>query len=259
MRNLLIGCQVAADFGWVTREGYMPDTFGHVHQIRRSFGVRIETFYCDAGIQRGSGRFRQPVLVGGPDGSRVLVEWLTESYSNAAVLTSDPDTVSLHHGAIVRYDSLNELLDRVGRRAHGDAVLLLNGGDHTRIQTGLPGMVGSLNASVVPEIRLGGLEDFHELVFAGPLPETVVRGELRYGRLHAAFDGIGSTRTPLKGLNERTEAHLSGIAERMDALATLVDGQSSVDSVRYAWRELIRTTPTTPSVAVRSTRSTTRW
>ncbi len=241
VRNLLIGCQVAGEFGWVTREGYLPDTFGHVHQlpqVLRGFG--IETFYAMRGFGEDPEAFGSQFRWQAPDGSTVLVEWLTESYSNAAVLVAEPDRMRLHHGAIVRYDSLPELLGRLGRRAPTGVLLLLNGGDHIRVQADASTLVRSLNAGIPTDLRLGGLEEFHALVAAGPLPETIMHGELRYGRLHAAFDGIGSTRTPMKVLNEHTEAHLSGVAERVDALATLVDGRSSLDSVRYAWRELIK-------------------
>lgn len=241
VRNLLIGCRVAGELGWVVREGYMPDTFGHVQQlpqILRGFG--IETFYAMRGLSE------DPDAIGGqfwweaPDGSRVLTEWLSESYSNAAVLDGEASQMVLHHGALVRYDSLPELLGRMLPRAATGALLLLNGGDHLRVQQGVPRMVASLDAAVDANVRLGGLEEFHELVSAAPPPTTVLRGELRYGRAHAVFDGIGSTRTPLKALNERTEVHLVSVAERLDALATLVDGGSSLDSLRHAWRELVK-------------------
>lgn len=241
VRNLLIGCRVARDFGWVMREGYYPDTFGHVDQlpqILRGFG--IETFYAMRGFGEDADRVGSQFWWEGPDGSRVLTEWLSESYSNAAVLTAEPENMPLHHGALVRYDSLMELLGRMGRRAHTQVLLLLNGGDHLHVQRDLPAMVASLDAGVDTTMRLGGLEEFHALVSDAQPPQTVIRGELRSGRLHAVFDGIGSTRTPLKALNERTESRLSGVAERLDALATLVDGRSSQDCLHYAWRELIK-------------------
>jgi mannosylglycerate hydrolase len=181
VRNLLLGCQVAGEFGWVMREGYLPDTFGHVHQlpqILRGFG--IETFYAMRGFCEDPDSFGSQFWWEAPDGSAVLVEWLTESYSNAAVLAPDPDQMRLHHGAIVRYDSLAELLQRLGQRAPTGVLLLLNGGDHLRMQGDLPAMVRSLNAGVPTDIRLGGLEEFHQLVASGPLPETVLRGELSF-------------------------------------------------------------------------------
>ena len=241
VRNLLIGCRVAAEFGWVVREGYMPDTFGHVHQLPQILhGFGIETFYAMRGLGQDPDELGSQFWWEAPDGSRVLTEWLSESYSNAAVLTDRPEQMQLHHGALVRYDTLSELLDRMLPRTLSGAVLLLNGGDHLHVQRGVPAMVATLDSGVEASVRLGGLEEFHELVAAGPMPEAVLRGELRYGRGHAVFDGIGSTRTPLKALNEKTEAHLTGLAERLDAVATLLDGRSSLDSLRFAWRELVK-------------------
>lgn len=246
VRNLLIGIATAAEFGGVLREGYLPDTFGHVHQlpqILRGFG--IATFYA----MRGFGA--DPDDTGGqfwwaaPDGSRVRVEWLTESYSNAAVLTGDPATMALHHGVLVGYDSLPELLERLGNRAASGVLLLLNGGDHLRVQADLPHLVRRLDTGLtaddrLADVRLGGLADFAALVAARPAPQNVVRGEFRYGARHDVFDGISSTRTPLKALNEATEAHLTGVAERLDALATVLDGRSAADALHYAWRELLK-------------------
>src|SRR5690606_11612884 len=130
VRNLLIGCRVSAELGWVMREGYLPDTFGHVHQlpqILRGFG--ISTFYAMRGFGQDVDETGSQFWWEAPDGSRVLVEWLSESYSNAAVLTGDAAAMRLHHGTLVRYDSLPELLDRLGRRAPTGVLLLLNGGD----------------------------------------------------------------------------------------------------------------------------------
>lgn len=246
VRNLLIGLRSAAEYGWVMREGYLPDTFGHVHQlpqILRGFG--IDTFYAMRGFGQHPDELGSQFWWEGPDGSRVRTEWLTESYSNAAVLAPTSEQMLLHHGALVRYDTLAELIGRMAPRAASKVLLLLNGGDHLHLQRGAPAMVDSLAGEPAAveldlDLRLGGLEEFRALLDDAPPPATVIRGELRYGRTHAVFDGIGSTRTPLKALNERTESHLTGVAERLDALATLVDGRSRIDSLRHAWRELVK-------------------
>jgi mannosylglycerate hydrolase len=241
VRNLLQGIAVAEELGWVVREGYLPDTFGHVAQlpqILRGFG--INTFYAMRGFGSDVEETGSELWWEAPDGSRVLVEWLTESYSNAAVLTPDPDTTWLHHGALVRYDTLPELVGRLQDRSRTGVLLLLNGGDHLRVQAGLPDMVSALDQQMDVEVVLGGLEEFHDLTQHRPPPTTTVRGELRYGVRHDVFDGIGSTRTPLKALNDKVEGHLTGVAERLDAMAWLVDGRTSLDSLRYAWRELLK-------------------
>jgi mannosylglycerate hydrolase len=241
VRNLLQGIAVAEGLGWVVREGYLPDTFGHVAQLPQILkGFGISTFYAMRGFGSDVEETGSELWWEAPDGSRVLVEWLTESYSNAAVLTPDPDTTWLHHGALVRYDRLPELVGRLQDRSRTGVLLLLNGGDHLRVQPGLPDMVSALDQQMDVEVVLGGLEEFHALTQHRPPPTTTVRGELRYGVRHDVFDGIGSTRTPLKALNDKLEGHLTGVAERLDAMAWLVDGRTSLDSLRYAWRELLK-------------------
>ncbi|MDE1675318.1 alpha-mannosidase [Nocardia gipuzkoensis] len=240
VRNLLVGCEVAESFGRVMREGYLPDTFGHVHQLPQILrGFDIVTFYAMRGFgldieEAGSEFFWQA-----PDGSRVFTTWLSESYSNAAVLSPDAKTMSLHHGTLVRYDSLTELLDRLAQHSRTGVLLLLNGGDHLRVQADAPTAVAALNAESDIKLQLGGLEEYHELTLARP-PQIMVEGELRSGRRHDVFDGIGSTRTPLKGVNEQIESLLCGVAERLDALAMGVDGRTSHDSLRFAWGELLK-------------------
>ncbi|MBF6302771.1 hypothetical protein IU459_35345 [Nocardia amamiensis] len=240
VRNLLVGCEVARGFGRVMREGYLPDTFGHVYQLPQILrGFDIDTFYAMRGFgfdieETGSEFFWQA-----PDGSRVLATWLSESYSNAAVLSPDPKSMSLHHGTLVRYDSLTELLDRLAQHSRTGVLLLLNGGDHLRVQAEVPTAIAALNAESTVKLQLGGLEEYHELSLACP-PKIVIEGELRRGRRHDVFDGIGSTRTPLKAVNEQVESLLCGVAERLDALAMGVDGRSSRDSLRFAWGELLK-------------------
>ncbi|WP_067479296.1 alpha-mannosidase [Nocardia amamiensis] len=240
VRNLLVGCEVARGYGRVMREGYLPDTFGHVHQLPQILrGFDIETFYAMRGFGLDIEETGSEFFWRAPDGSQVMVTWLSESYSNAAVLSPDPKTMSLRHGTLVRYDSLTELLDRLAQHSQTGVLLLLNGGDHLRVQADVPTMVAALNAESEIKLQLGGLEEYHDLSLALP-PEMVIEGELRRGRHHDVFDGIGSTRTPLKVMNAQVESLLCGVAERLDALAIGVDGRSSRDSLRFAWGELLK-------------------
>ncbi len=239
VRNLLLGTASAARYGRVLRHGYLPDTFGHVAQlpqVLRGFG--IATFLA----MRGFGEMRD---VGSdfeweaPDGSTVHGTWLSESYSNAAVLGPSAATTALHHGRLVHYDSLTELLDRLGARSRTGVLLLLNGGDHLALQPGLPGLVRLLDRDVPATLRLGGLDDHARLAAARRTARPVVRGELGRGRTHDVFEGIASTRTALKAVDEQTESLLCGVAERLDAAATAVAGGPLVAQLRHAWRTLV--------------------
>ena len=240
VRNLLIGCRVAGAFGWVMREGYLPDTFGHVHQLPQILqGFGIATFYAMRGFGADAQAAGDEFWWEAPDGTRVRATWLRESYSNAGVLHGDPDRMALAHGTLVRYGTLRELLVRLAARSHSGVLLLLNGGDHMRVQDGVPDMVRRLDAGVEAAVRLGGLEDVHALAARRPAPTAVLRGELRHGLRHDVFAGIGSTRTPLKAHGDRVEAKIA-LAERLDTMATLMGGRPSADAVHHLWRELIK-------------------
>lgn len=240
VRNLLHGIAASRELGYVMREGYLPDTFGHVAQLPQILaGFGIDTFYAMRGFGLDADGTGSELWWEAPDGSRALAEWLTESYSNAAVLTPDPATTALHHGTLVRYDDLRELLDRLGPRSPSGVLLLLNGGDHLRVQDDLPATVAKLDGQVGPELRLGGLEEFHALRAAADVERPVIRGELRRGARHDVFEGIASTRTPMKAAAERVAALLD-VAERLDAIAHRVDGTTSLDSLRHAWREHLK-------------------
>jgi mannosylglycerate hydrolase len=241
VRNVLVGLEVSASFGDTMREGYLPDTFGHVHQlpqILRGFG--IPTFFAMRGLGADLEELGSEFWWQAPDGSQVRAHALVESYSNAAVLTGDPDRTSLHHGTLVRYDTLHELLGRLAGRSHTGVLLLLNGGDHLRVQGDLPRLVESLAGSVDVDLALGTLEDYRRESEARPVELPVFRGELRSGRYHDVFEDITSTRTYLKRQNDDVETALLVGAERLDAVVTALGGRSLRHHLRTAWRELLK-------------------
>jgi mannosylglycerate hydrolase len=241
VRNVLLGLEAASSCGGTMREGYLPDTFGHVHQlpqVLRGFG--IPTFFAMRGLGTDLERLGSEFWWESPDGSRVRAHALVESYSNAAVLTGTPETTRLHHGTLVRYDSLQELLERLSRWSHTGVLLLLNGGDHLRVQGDLPRLVGSLDDGLDLNLVLGTLEDYRRAVEARPDDLATHRGELRAGRYHDVFEDVTSTRTYLKRWNDDAETALLVAAERLDAVMTLLTGRSHRDHLRGAWRELLK-------------------
>lgn len=241
VRNVLVGLELSASFGYAMREGYLPDTFGHVHQLPQILqGFGIPSFFAMRGLGADVDELGSEFEWEAPDGSRVRAHALLESYSNAAVLTGEPDTTSLHHGMLVHYDTLQELLDRLGSRSHTGVLLLLNGGDHLRVQGDLPRLVASLDRGVELELALGTLEDYRRESEASTAQLPVFRGELRSGRYHDVFEDITSTRTYLKRCNDDVETDLLVGAERLDAVVTALGGRSLRHHLRAAWRELLK-------------------
>ena len=248
VRNLLLGHRMARDFGPVMKQGYIPDTFGHVSQlpqILRGFG--ISAFYFMRGLGEDVSDLGADFWWEGPDGSRVMAHFFSETYSNAAILGSDPDKISFRHDRlsdassyVVSYDSLFELRDRLASRSANGTILFMNGSDHMTVQPRFSRYVRDLNEAMEDRLFNGSLEDFEQLVLENDPELKTYQGELRSARYQPILKGTYSSRTYLKQENERVQQLLGGFAERAAAVLYALGGRDYSPFLRYAWRELIK-------------------
>ena len=244
IRNLLAGDRYGRQFGPVMKHGYIPDTFGHIAQLPQILqGFGISTFFFMRGLGADLQDLRAEFWWQAPDGSRVLAHYLSESYSNAALLHPDPDRMALHHGANVGYKTYFELHDRLAARASNQVALLLNGGDHLAMQPDFALALAGLDAAVPDHIRNGNLDDFVQAILADHPDLQVLTGELRFGRYHPVLKDVLSTRLYLKQANERAQQALEGQAERFAALSLAAGGQDFAPFLRYAWTVLLKNHP----------------
>ena len=183
----------------------------------------------------------------GLDGSRVLAHFLSETYSNAAVLGPDPTRISFRHDRLsdpssyfVSYDSLFELRDRLAERAADRTILLLNGSDHVTVQPAFSRYVFGLNNSMQDYLFNGKLGDFEQLILRENPELNTYGGELRSPRYQPILKGTYSSRIYLKQENERAQQMLEGLAERAAAVVFARGGRDYSPFLRYAWRELIK-------------------
>lgn len=249
VRNLLIGDRKAREFGPVMKQGYVPDTFGHIDQLPQILaGFDINTFYFMRGLGQDLADIHSEFWWEAPDGSRVLAHNLSESYSNAAILADDPESVSIHHGDNVSYDSLFELRDRLADRTESRTILLLNGSDHMAVQKDFSHYVSSLDAAMGAatgdRVYNGKLEDFEREILAhtrdsGSEPKSF-RGELRFGRYHNVLKNVLSTRVYLKQENEAAQQLLEGTVERFSSVAFVAGARDQSAFLGHAWRDLLR-------------------
>jgi mannosylglycerate hydrolase len=248
VRNLLLGDRAARAFGPVMKQGYVPDTFGHVSQLPQIFrGFDIGTFYAMRGLAEDIEQFKTEFWWESPDGSKVLAHFLSETYSNAAVLGPDPKKMSFRHDRLsdpssyfVRYDSLYELRDRLASRAAGNAILLLNGSDHVTVQPRFSRHVFGLNRAMEDHVFNGKLADFERLVLEGAPELKTYEGELRWSRYQPILRGVFSSRMHLKQHNEATQQLLEGLAERAAAVLYSLGGRDYSPFLTHAWRTLIK-------------------
>jgi mannosylglycerate hydrolase len=226
------------------KHGYIPDTFGHIAQLPQILqGFGIPTFFFMRGLGADLQDLRAEFWWQAPDGSRVLAHYLSESYSNAALLHPDPNRMALHHGTNVGYKTYFELHDRLAARASNQVALLLNGGDHLAMQPDFALALAGLDAAVPDHIRNGNLDDFVQAILADHPDLQVLTGELRFGRYHPVLKDVLSARLYLKQANERAQQALEGQAERFASLSLAAGGQDFAPFLRYAWTVLLKNHP----------------
>jgi len=253
IRNLLEGARTTHEFGPKMLIGYIPDPFGHpgqTPQILKGFGINV------AALWRGVSDLPAELWWEAPDGSKVLLAYLRDSYSNGASLpVHNPDLFTQQ--IAVAGDSLS---------AHSavDDHLIMLGTDHMEpsphtstaiayanehlpgkrvIHSTLPGYVQSISA------QISSLEK--------PLP--TIRGELRACDRSNLLPGVLSTRMWIKQRNHHRQNLLeqwaepfSVFAENMiaeEAKLTLPEAAASnriqniAPIIRQAWRLLMENHP----------------
>jgi len=127
IRNLLLGHRIAHRFGSVMKDGYIPDSFGHLAQLPQILqGFGIDTVFIMRGADQiceniGKGEF----LWQGPDGSEVFVHVFTEGYDVS--LPCEP----------AEFPVFAEKLAALFEKSCTGTLLLPLGGDHREPPTNL--------------------------------------------------------------------------------------------------------------------------
>ena len=249
IRNLMIGHKTARQFGNVMREGYVPDSFGHIRQlpqILQGFGLRSFIF------QRGMGREIEELGTEfwweAPDGSRVLAVNQRDNYGNLAcwgfpfefgdIRSAVPDP----HVAVENVTKTFESLKKYARMQY---ILFCNGIDHLPPQPQVPDLVRMVNEKL-QDLRLvqGTFSDFVDAIMAsGTNTLQTFKGELTGNHHHLILRSVYSTRMPLKQRNACCQRLLERGAEPAAAWSALEARQDFTPFVWQAWKELIKTHP----------------
>jgi mannosylglycerate hydrolase len=235
IRNLLQGDRTAHRFGAKMMVGYIPDPFGHpaqVPQILRGFGIDV------ACVWRGLDEEPVEFWWQSPDGSRVLMAYLRDSYSNGASLPAENlpafaesiaalgDSLAAHSATadqLIMYGTDHMEPPRNTSKAIAYAHTTLQ--DTYVIHSTLPAYIAALRASL-NNVQL-----------------PVVEGELRACRRMHLLPGVLSTRMWIKQRNHASENLLTRWVEPFTAFAewTNPDKQAppSLSLIRQAWRLLM--------------------
>jgi hypothetical protein len=245
VRNLLLGCRQTVELGGAARDGWLPDTFGHVAQlpqILHSFGT--ETFVFARGLGDHLPVPRLEFWWEAPNGDRVLALHQSGGYWNAGNLGYRffwGETDGIAPDPELALAQVKDLAGRLAPQAATRTIALWNGADHMPFQASLPDLIPALNERLDGcRVRSGYIQDYAGAVLAGEPDLPVVRGELRGSRYHALLYGTLSSRIYLKQANHRVERLLEREAEPLAAMAWLAGGPYPAAQLREAWRLLLQ-------------------
>ena len=258
IRNLLIGTRTAEALGGCMREGYVPDSFGHIAQlpqILQGFGIGSAVFWRGVGDE--GERLHNEFWWQAPDGTKVLAIHLPDGYHNASNLGypmrwGDPSALTFDPELAL--DRLAAAVATLGPVARTPYLLLMNGIDHAEPDPHTPEVVIRANA-VLPDITIehGALAEYVSRVRAhlsggehgqetDALP--VFQGEFNRGRYTFSLQGTHSTRMVSQaGQCARAETLLERYAEPLSALAALLGEPYPAAFLDHAWRTLLKNHP----------------
>lgn len=254
IRNLLEGDKLCQKYGGKMTIGYLPDSFGHIGQmpqILQGFGIN------SACLWRGLDDQLCELIWQSPDGSKVLLAYLRDSYSNGAGLaTANPDRfihdVDEHAASLSPFSMTGQ-------------ILLMHGTDHMEPPEDLSAAISyyQINAthnnlmhSTLP-IYFDTIRSQLKLL-GNQIP--VITGELRSSRRVALLPNVLSTRIWLKQRNHDCENELLKWIEPLNVWTKLFitplpvteQGNNSTHSdilknqnsiIRYAWKLLMQCHP----------------
>ena len=213
IRNLLEGARTTRKFGPKMPIGYIPDPFGHpgqVPQILKGFGFEV------AALWRGVSDLPAELWWESPDGSKVLLAYLRDSYSNGANLpVHDKDQftklISTARDSLAAYSAVQDYLimlgtDHMEPSPHTSAAIAYANdqlSDTQVIHSTLPAYIQSISDQISnPEISL-----------------PAIRGELRACDHSYLLPGVLSTRMWIKQCNHSSQNLLEKWAEPFSVFA----------------------------------------
>ncbi|MFH1524253.1 MAG: hypothetical protein ABIF04_04760, partial [Chloroflexota bacterium] len=236
IRNLLQGDRTARQFGSKMMVGYIPDPFGHpgqTPQILRGFG--IETSCLWRGLDEEPAEFWWQ----SPDGSRVMMVNLRESYSNGAGLPAEnlpafAEALSAQGALLAAHSAVSDQLIMLGtdhmepppNTSNAIAYANKNLRDMHVIHSTPPDFVAAVKNSLKRQ--------------KAKIPTVV--GELRACRRMHLLPGVLSTRMWIKQRNQACETLMEKWVEPFVAFEELVASGKGQNQTLKHKSEIIRQT-----------------
>ncbi|MGB1253143.1 MAG: alpha-mannosidase [Candidatus Promineifilaceae bacterium] len=252
IRNLQIGLRQAADYGVIMREGYTPDSFGHISQLPQILqGFNIDSCIFWRGFGDEADTLGNEFHWDAPDGSRVLGVHIRDGYHNIANVgypNRGSDRSAMALDTELAMDQMRAAVDLLKGGAQTSQMLLFDGVDHAEANLDITGIIAKAN-ELFDDVHIehGTLPDYianvrKELAKAGTLLPSI-SGEFNRGKYAHVLQSVYSTRIYLKQANERGQRLLERYAEPMSAFAWALGGEYPQALLTEAWKLLLLNHP----------------
>src|SRR5258708_6403621 len=220
IRNLLEGDKTARRFGPKMMIGYMPDSFGHFGQMPQL----VQGFGMDT-VSLWRGPDDQPVEFwwDAPDGSRVLMCYLRDSYANGASL---PANIPADFAAQLAHEA-----DVLAANSEVSDLLIMFGTDHMEPPRDTSRAIAYANAAlrgtkVVHSTLPRYVKAVRAQIARDQIHLPVYRGELRSSKNAPLLPGVLSSRMWIKQRNRACENLLEKWAEPFSTFAAFAGGHT---------------------------------
>ena len=229
IRSFQKGIRFAEPLGGSLKVGHCADQFGHIAQMPQLMKQLGLTSAC---LWRGV----SDAIPGwsfwweAPDGTRLPVLYLRNSYSSGWRLPDEPE----------------DLLERVRRQerdlAEGLPAVLMNGTDHSRMEPHVPAALEAAKDRGY-NLKLATLAEYEQAVLAAGIDEVVHHGEMRSPDRSNVLVGVLSARMNIKQRDFEVSGALEKYAEPLELLSYLHHGPDGTPALRHAWRTLLENSP----------------
>lgn len=255
IRNMQLGHRMGADYGGVSKLGYVPDGFGHIAQMPQILnGFGIDNAFFWRGLGEEGERLGTEFTWEAPDGSKVTTIWMPWGYHNISNLGFPihwGDTSQMALDTELALEQIRKAIDNLTPMSNTSTRLLMNGIDHEEAEPRLPEIVKMAEEAFPDcEFQHGSLQEHLDAVrteierSAKNLPTFC--GEFRWGKYSEILQGVYATRIHLKQINHRIENLYEKYMEPLDALAWLSGAnipEGTQDLQWTGWRWLLKNHP----------------
>jgi len=230
IRNLLQGARTARKFGPKMPVGYIPDPFGHpgqTPQILKGFGLNAASLWRGVSADKPTEMWWES-----PDGSKVLLAYLRDSYSNGAALPTSNSELFVNAIATAG--------DSLAANSAVDDHLIMLGTDHMEPSPFTSRAIASAdehlpNVQVVHSTYPDYIQAITEQIDQLEQGIPTIQGELRACDHSHLLPGVLSTRMWIKQRNHASQILLEKWAEPFGVFAEQMIGNKK-DKIKWSER-----------------------